>query len=217
MVVLYVGEGSEKEQCHLLDSRSCNPHSFLQQEVLRLSFPVLEPWVGWSVSLPSCSSRFFCKQMWDHQPPPHLPQPSSHSLAMYSLAPAAFLHPSYKSGWMFLSSLVVGLPYSSIFCSSGCFLFLNWLLPFFWLCKDEKYTYLCLHLGWKSSRAFFILFPSSISPNISILLVVTLKILICILNKFYGYPNLFFFLNNIRALSNFNWSLPPILYCLTVF
>ena len=32
---------------------------------LRLYFPVLEPWVAWSVSLPSCSSWFFCSRMWD--------------------------------------------------------------------------------------------------------------------------------------------------------
>ena len=44
-----------------------NAHRFLQPEVLRLSFPVLEPWVAWSVSLPSCSSWFTCTQVWDPQ------------------------------------------------------------------------------------------------------------------------------------------------------
>ena len=38
--------------------------------------------------------------------------------------------------------------------SSGCFLFLNWLLSFFWLCEEAKYIYLCLYLGQKSSETF---------------------------------------------------------------
>ena len=41
------------------------PHRFLQPEVLRLQFPALEPWVAWSVLLPSCSCWFICMQMWD--------------------------------------------------------------------------------------------------------------------------------------------------------
>ena len=34
--------------------------------------------------------------------------------------------------------------------SYGYFLFLNLLLSFFWLCKEAKYIYLCLHLDQKS-------------------------------------------------------------------
>ena len=43
-------------------SFSCrlNPHRFFQSEVLRLYFPMLEPWVVQSVSLPSFSSQFIC-------------------------------------------------------------------------------------------------------------------------------------------------------------
>ena len=33
-----------------------NPHRFLKAEVLRLSFPMLEPWVARCVSLPRFSS-----------------------------------------------------------------------------------------------------------------------------------------------------------------
>ena len=43
-----------------------NPHRCFQSEVLRLYFPVLELWATWFVSLPRCSSRFICRQMWDH-------------------------------------------------------------------------------------------------------------------------------------------------------
>ena len=35
---------------------------------LRLYFPALEPWVVWSVSIPSWSSWFICVWMWDRQP-----------------------------------------------------------------------------------------------------------------------------------------------------
>ena len=38
--------------------------------------------------------------------------------------------------------------------SSGCIFSLNWLLSFFWLCKETKCIYLCLHLGWKSELGF---------------------------------------------------------------
>ena len=52
------------------------PHRFFQSEGLRLYFPVLEPWIVWSVSLPSCSSQFIPMQIWDCPvlQPPALPQ-----------------------------------------------------------------------------------------------------------------------------------------------
>ena len=34
---------------------------------------------------------------------------------------------------------------------SGCFLFLNWLLSFFWLCEEAKCIHLHVHLGQKYS------------------------------------------------------------------
>ena len=37
---------------------------------------------------------------------------------------------------------------------SGCFLFLNLLLSFFWLCKEAKSIYRCLHLSRKWSKPF---------------------------------------------------------------
>ena len=128
--VLYVGEGSERELCHLLGPRpafchfchysqvnwaflvliprrvvlcifwdpvglsnelsceagnfSCrrNYHRFLQPEVLRLSFPVLVPWVVRSISLPACSSQFGTA----------LP-----AATLPAFAPAARLRPSYQS------------------------------------------------------------------------------------------------------------------------
>ena len=48
----------------------------------------------------------------------------------------------------FFNSLVVGLPYRSIFWQ---FWFLNLLLSFFWLYKEAQCVYLRLHLGRKLS------------------------------------------------------------------
>ena len=62
------------------------------------------------------------------------------------------------SVWMDVSSLT---PWLSDFhtvwfsSSSSCFLFLNLLLSFFWLCKEAKCIYLGLHLGWKSEIPYF--------------------------------------------------------------
>ena len=46
----------------------------------------------------------------------------------------------------FFNSLVVRLPYSSIFCQF--WLFFVFKLSF-WLCEEAQCVYLCLHLGWK--------------------------------------------------------------------
>ena len=91
----------------------CNPNRFLQPEVLRLYFPMLEPWVVQFVSLPSCSSRFICTQMWDVllcQLPPHLLGPSTAALPCIISSPPTGLNECF-----FFNSLVVGLPYSLIF------------------------------------------------------------------------------------------------------
>ena len=126
-------------------SHHCHPHRFLQSKVLRLYFPMLEPWAVWSVSLPSCS-WFIHTQMLDHlvlQPPPchlsSLPQPP------------ISVPPTCLNDCFFFNSLVVRLSYTSVFwqfCFFVC-LFLNLLLSFFWLCEEAVYL-LCLHLGWKS-------------------------------------------------------------------
>ena len=60
-------------------------------------FPALEPWVAWSVLLPSCSSWFIHIQMWDY-PLCWLPPAWVASLAVNLPHPAARLHPSYGSG-----------------------------------------------------------------------------------------------------------------------
>ena len=47
----------------------------------------------------------------------------------------------------FFISLIVGLPYSSIFCQFWLFFVLKLLLYFFCLCLEAQCIYLCLHLG----------------------------------------------------------------------
>ena len=150
-------------------SFSCclNPYRFFQLEVLRLYFLTLEPWVVWSVSLPSCSSWVICTQMWDHpfhhlpphpisQPPPFLSQSSSYNLDTSPLCPSCPSLPLVLV-WMNVSSLT---PWLSDFHSvqfsgcSGCLLFLNLLLSF-WLCKEAKCINLCLHLGQKWILIFY--------------------------------------------------------------
>ena len=54
----------------------------------------------------------------------------------------------------FFISLVVGLPYSSIFCQFCLFFVFKLLLSFFWLCEEAQCVYLCLHLGRKSESLF---------------------------------------------------------------
>ena len=48
----------------------------------------------------------------------------------------------------FFISLVVGLPYNSIFCPFWLFYVFK-LLSFFWLCEEAQCVSLCLHLGQK--------------------------------------------------------------------
>ena len=75
---------------------------------------------------------------------------TSQHLTWSSSCPPSSPAPPLLQIWMngfFFNSLVVRLPYSSIFCQFWCFLFLNLLLSFFWLCREAQCIYLCLHLG----------------------------------------------------------------------
>ena len=87
---------SHKLSCEAGSLSHCclNPHRCFQSEVLRLYFPTLEPWVAWSVLLPSCSfclSACKCRATWS----------SSHHLAVHPLCPSLPLPP----GWMNVFSL----------------------------------------------------------------------------------------------------------------
>ena len=79
-------------------------------------------------------------------------QSASHRLIIHPLYPS-FLSLPLPPVWMNVSLTPWLSDFHTVWVSdsSGCFfLFVNWLLSFFWLCKEAKHIYLCLHLGQKS-------------------------------------------------------------------
>ena len=90
-----------------------------------LCFPTLEPWVAWSVLLPSCSSQFICMQIWDHRS-------SSRHLAVISLhlrCPSPPLLPVRMN--VSLTPWLLDFHTVQFSGSAGCFLFLNCCCPSF--------------------------------------------------------------------------------------
>ena len=79
-------------------------------------------------------------------PPPPLPCCESSPPQLPISAPPTCLDECF----LFIS-LVVRLPYSSIFCQFWLFFVFKLLSSFFWLCEEAQCVYLCLHLGRKSS------------------------------------------------------------------
>ena len=65
---------------------------------------------------------------------------------------------------VFFNSLVVELPYSSIFCQFWLFLAFKLLWSFFWLCEEAQCVYLCLHLGQKLIKNSFTCKPKHPFP-----------------------------------------------------
>ena len=132
-----------------------NLHRCFQSEALRLYFPVLEPWVVRSDLLPSCSSQFICMQMWDCPVCKPLPHWVCQLLPCHKSSLPGCPSPPLLLVWMNVSSLIPWLSdfHTVLFSvSSGCFLFLNLLFSFFWLCEEAQYVYLSLHLGQKFRR-----------------------------------------------------------------
>ena len=115
--------------CHL------NPHKFFQSEVLRLYFLALEPWVVWSVWLPSCSSWFIHMQMWDHplHQPLTAPGPQPYGKSSPPQLPIS-TPPTGLNERFFFISIVVRLPYSLIFCQFWLFIyFFKFVVVLLWL------------------------------------------------------------------------------------
>ena len=83
---------------------------------------------------------------------------ASHHLTTCLLLPGC-PSPPLLPVWMNVSSLIPWLSNSHrawFSGSSGCFLLLNLLLSFFWLCEEANFIYLCLHLGPKSPKIIFL-------------------------------------------------------------
>ena len=87
-----------------------NPHRFFQSEVLRLYFPALEPYIAWSVLLPSYSSWLISIKCGTACCGPLLPRQES-SLPWLPICAI----PTSVNEYSFFNSLVVRLPHSSIF------------------------------------------------------------------------------------------------------
>ena len=123
--------------------------------VLRLYFSTLETWVAWSVLFPSFSSWFIRTHTNVGPPAP----PASALPEVLSAWPPVSAPSTGLDECFFFDSLVVGLPYSSIFLQFWLLflLFLNLLLSFFWLCEEAQCIYLCPHLGQKSLIVGFLI------------------------------------------------------------
>ena len=106
---------------------------------LRLYFP------AGALGCASCSFAHPAPQSTTSLGPPVAALPHILSARLPISAPSTSLDECF-----FFVSLVVGLPYSLIFCRFWLVLVFKLLLSFFCLCKEAQCVYLCLHLGWKS-------------------------------------------------------------------
>ena len=94
--------------------------------------------------------------------PPTLPAPASPCPPAAALPRVLFTQlpisvpPTGLDECFFFNSLVVRLPYSSIFYQLWLFFASKLLLSFFWLFEEAQCVYLRFHLGQKSQRAFLI-------------------------------------------------------------
>ena len=97
------------------------------------------------LSAHECGSACSTSHRLARPSPPAASLPQVLSAGLPISAPPAGLDECF-----FFKSLVVRLPYGLIFWQFCCFLFLNLLLSFFWLCKEAQCIYLHLHLARKS-------------------------------------------------------------------
>ena len=136
--------GSTNELYCEARSFSCclNPHGFFQSEVLGFYFPTLEPWVARSVSLPSCSFWFIPMPIWDRPFCQLLPCQESSPPGMSVSAPPTSLEECF-----FVNSLVVGLPYSLIFCHFCLFFVFNFFVVLLLVVQGGK-VYLPMSPCW---------------------------------------------------------------------
>ena len=141
-------------------SHCLNPHGFFQSEVLRLYFPTLESWIVWSVSLPSCSSQFIHMQMWDRPlcqllpcPPLVLQPPPCCESSPPQLPVSA--PPTSLDDCFFFNSLVVRLPFSSIFWQFWLFFVFKYVVVFLLVVQGGK-VYLPTPPSWLYCTPMFV-------------------------------------------------------------
>ena len=153
--------------CHL------NPHGCFQSEVLGLISP------SWSPGLhslfrspavpPGLSARMWGLGVWYYLQLPHCLSCSAIRGLAGSARPQLPISapPTGLDEYVFFISLVVGLPYSSIFCQFWLFFVFKLLLSFFWLCEEAQCVYLRLHLGQSLSCFFFFFRAVNAHPFLS--------------------------------------------------
>ena len=133
---------SNELSCELGSFSCClNSHRFFSVRGLRLYFPELVPWVVGLSRSPVVPPVYLHVNVG----PPVLQPPC----CLESSLPGCLSPPLLLSGCFFFISLVVGLPYSSIFCQFCLFFVFKLLSSFFWLCEEAPCVYICLHLGRK--------------------------------------------------------------------
>ena len=135
---------------------------------LRLYFSTLEPWVAKLARSPAVPPGLSIRECGAAGSASHhivgstsyslaCPAPqSTPSLGLPATALPQFLSapPTGLDECFFCISLVVRLPYSSIFCHFWLFFVFKLSLSFFWLCEEVQCVYLHLHLGRKLSLRF---------------------------------------------------------------
>ena len=118
------------------------PTDFYCQRFWGFTFPTLELWVAWSVSLPSCSSQCIRTQMCDC---PVCQRPSCHESSLHRLPVS--IPPTSLDECFFFNSLVVGLLYSSIFWQFWFLLFFK-LVVILLLVVEGSEVYLPMPPSW---------------------------------------------------------------------
>ena len=104
------------------------------------------------LSVHKCGSTLSASHHFAWSTSRHLARPSPPAAALPRVLSTRLLISTPPTGLdecFFFNSLVVGLPYSLIFCQFWLVFFFNLLLSFFWLCEEAQCVYLHLHLGQK--------------------------------------------------------------------
>ena len=112
------------------------PTQVFSVRVLRFYFPMLEPWVTGSALFLSCSSQFILMQMWDRP----LCQPSPCHMSSLPWLPVS-APPTGLDECFFFNSLVVALPYSSIFWQFWLIFVFKFVVVLLWVVRGGKVTY----------------------------------------------------------------------------
>ena len=117
-----------------------NPHWFLQPEVVGTYLPGTGTlgWGAWCGAGTPCS----------------LDSPSEFSRTTREWGTSLFCicaPPASLDGCGFFNSVVVRLPFNSIFAGSGWWLFHILVVILMWLCEEVSHVCLCHHHDWKSS------------------------------------------------------------------